>query len=345
MPADTIDLRSDTVTRPGREMRRAMADAEVGDDVYGEDPTINRLEEVAAETLGMGRALFVPSGTMGNQIAIAVHTEPGNDVIVESGSHVYHYELGAMAVCSGAVPRVLHGDRGILDPEDVARAVSPPIYYMATTALLVLENTHNHCGGSVLPMARKDALLATARSHRLAAHLDGARIFNAAVALERPARDLAAGFDSVMFCLSKGLGAPVGSLLCGSADFIREARIVRKRLGGGMRQAGVLAAAGLVGLKANVDRLNEDHRRARLIADAIAGLPALDLDPPATETNIVTARVNPPATVDTMLDALRARGVLAGPMGPGRLRFVTHLDIDDADVARATAVLREVAVF
>jgi threonine aldolase len=342
MSGAVVDLRSDTVTRPTAEMRAAMAEAEVGDDVYGEDPSLNRLQEVAAETLGMEAALFVPTGTMGNQTAVAVHSRPGSEVIVEAGSHVYNYELAAMAAWSGALPRVLHGERGILDPADVDGAVSPSIYYMAPTALLVLENTHNHAGGAVLPIDRKEALLETARKRALPVHLDGARIFNAAAALDRPATDLAAGFDSVMFCLSKGLGAPVGSLLCGSADFIREARVVRKRMGGGMRQAGVLAAAGLVALTRHVDRLAEDHRRARLLAEVIATVPSLEIDPTEVETNIVTASVNPPATVDRLLADLRARGVLAGPMGPGRVRFVTHLDVDDADLSRAIDVLREV---
>jgi threonine aldolase len=342
MNGAVVDLRSDTVTRPTAEMRAAMAEAEVGDDVYGEDPTLNRLQEVAAERLGMEAALFVPTGTMGNQTAVGVHCRPGSEVIVEAGSHVYNYELAAMAAWSGALPRVLHGERGILDPADVDRAVSPSIYYMAPTSLLVLENTHNHAGGTVLSLDRKEALLETARKRGLPVHLDGARIFNAATALGRPASDLAAGFDSVMFCLSKGLGAPVGSLLCGSREFIREARVVRKRMGGGMRQAGVLAAAGLVALDRHVDRLAEDHRRARLLAEAIAGLPQLEVEPPEVETNLVTVRVNPPATVEQLLADLRARGVLAGPMGPGRVRFVTHLDVDDAALACGIDVLREV---
>ena len=337
-----VDLRSDTVTRPTAGMRRAMAEAEVGDDVYGEDPTIRRLEEAAAGRLGHEASIFVPTGTMGNQIAIHLLSRPGTDVIVEAGSHVYNYELGAMTAWSGAMPRVLSGPGYVLDAEAVATASKPGPYYMARATLLVLENTHNHGGGVVLPVARKDALLAAAKGHGLAAHLDGARIFNAAEALGAPAAELARGFDTVMFCFSKGLGAPVGSVLCGSRALVAEARVVRKRMGGAMRQAGILAAAGLYALTHHVDRLAEDHRRASRLAAALAELPAFRIDPAAVRTNIVIAEVAPPASGDGVLSALRERGVLAGGMGPGRVRFVTHLDVDDRGLERALAALREV---
>jgi threonine aldolase len=337
-----VDLRSDTVTRPTPEMRRAMAEAEVGDDVYGEDPTVRRLEEEAASRLAREAAIFVPTGTMGNQIAIHLLSRPGTDVIVESGGHVYNYELGAMAAWSGAMPRVLPGAGGLLDPEAVEKVIFPGPYYMARATLLVLENTHNHAGGVVLPQDRKDALLGVARRHGVAAHLDGARVFNAAAALGVPAADLARGFDTVMFCLSKGLGAPVGSMLCGSRELITEARVIRKRMGGAMRQVGILAAAGLVALRRHVERLAEDHRRAAVLASVLAELPIFRIDAGTVQTNIVIAEVAPPATAEAVLASLKERGILAGGMGPGRVRFVTHLDVDDRGLDRAVAALREV---
>jgi threonine aldolase len=341
--AEIVDLRSDTVTLPTEAMRRAMSEAQVGDDVYGEDPTVRRLEELAASMLGREAAIFVPTGTMGNQIAVHLLARRGTEVILEEGSHVYNYELGAMAAWTGALPRVLRGERGFVEPEAVERALWPPTYYFSRASLLVLENTHNHAGGTVLPPELQSRLLETARRHELRAHLDGARIFNASIALDRPVSELAAGFDTVMFCLSKGLGAPVGSILCGSVDLIREARVVRKRMGGGMRQVGVLAAAGLVALEENVERLREDHRRARRLADAIADLPKLRVDVEALETNMVMCEVAPPATAEGVLEALGRRGVLAGTMGPGRIRFVTHLNVDDPGVDRAVEALRALA--
>ncbi|HEX5045442.1 MAG TPA: GntG family PLP-dependent aldolase [Candidatus Polarisedimenticolaceae bacterium] len=338
-----VDLRSDTVTRPTAEMRAAMAAAEVGDDVYGEDPTVRRLEEAAAERMGCEASLFVPSGTMGNQIAVHLHASPGSDVLLEAGSHVHRSELGAMAAWTGATARALPGEEGLLSPETLDQAIGPPAYYTARARLLVLENTHNYAGGVVLPQDRKDALLAVARRNGLAVHLDGARIFNAAAALGLPARELAAGCDTVMFCLSKGLGAPVGSMLCGRAQTIAEGRVVRKRLGGGMRQAGILAAAGLWAMDRHVERLPEDHRRARRLAEVLAELPGYRLDPARVTTNIVMAAVDPPERLPALLEALRARGVLAGAMGWGRLRLVTHLDVDDAGLARAVAALRTLA--
>jgi threonine aldolase len=232
MSGAAVDLRSDTVTRPTPAMRQAMADAVVGDDVYGEDPTVRALEERAAATLGTDAALFVPSGTMGNQIAIHLLAGPGTEVLVEAGSHVYNYELGAMAAWTGAMPRVLQGKSGVLDPDQVEEAGRPKPYYHSRVSLLVVENTHNHAGGTLTPVATKDALLRAASACGLHAHLDGARIFNAAAALGTSARELAAGFDTVMFCLSKGLGAPVGSVLLGAADFVKRARRARKLLGG-----------------------------------------------------------------------------------------------------------------
>jgi threonine aldolase len=341
---EAVDLRSDTVTKPTPAMRRALAAAEVGDDVYGEDPTVNMLEERAASLVGHEAALFVPTGTMGNQIAINIHTRPGTDVLLESGSHVYLYELGAMAAWSGALPRPIEGRRGMLDPEGLARAVGPDLYYLAPATLVVLENSHNHAGGSVMPLDLHRDLLRKARSLGLRIHLDGARIFNAATALAADARELAEGVDSVMFCLSKGLGAPVGSMLCGSADFIGRARVVRKRMGGGMRQAGILAAAALHALDHHVERLVEDHERASRLAAAVSRCPLFELDPSTVQTNIVIAGLRDSTTSDRIMAELRRRGVLAGSMGQGRVRFVTHLDVDDAGLERTIGALRELRV-
>ncbi len=336
----TVDLRSDTVTRPGPEMRAAMAAAEVGDDVYGEDPTVARLEAVAAERVGHEAALFVPSGTMGNQIAVNLLSRPGTEVVMAEGSHVYLYELGAMAAWSGVLPRLLPAPRGVFAAETLEASMPADAYYLTRPSLLVLENSHNHAGGVVLDVDAKDRLLEVARARGLGAHLDGARLFNAAHALGVEATTLARGFDSVMFCLSKGLGAPVGSVLCGSRALVREARVVRKRMGGGMRQAGVLAAAGLYALERNVARLAEDHARARRLAETLARHPAFRLDPDAVATNIVIADCDPERS-DAMLAALRRAGILAGAMGRGRVRFVTHLDVDDAGLERALRAIAE----
>jgi len=335
-----VDLRSDTVTRPSAAMRRAMAEADVGDDVYGEDETVNALQEEAAALMGFPAALFVPSGTMGNLIAVQLHAERGTEAIVEANGHIYNYELASMAALAGVLPRVVRGVRGFPDPAEVELLCRKKSYYHAPVTLLLLENTHNHASGAVLPMERKEALIAAARAHGVPVHLDGARVHNAAVALALPPAEVVAGFDSVLFCLSKGLGAPIGSLLCGASGFIEKARVARKRLGGGMRQVGVLAAAGRVALRDNRARLADDHARARRLACASVGIPGLRIDPAGVETNIVIAEVDPPEAVATWIAHLRAHGVLAGSLGHGRLRFVTHLDVDDAGIDRAIAALR-----
>ena len=336
-----VDLRSDTVTRPSAAMRRAMMDAEVGDDVYGDDPTVIALQEDGAGLMGFEAALFVPSGTMGNLIAVQLHARRGTEAIVEANSHIYNYELAAMAAYGGVLPRVVTGVRGAPDPAEVELLCRKKAYYHAPVTLLLLENTHNHAGGAVLPMDRKDALIAAARAHGVPVHVDGARVLNAAIALGLPPATVVSGFDSALFCLSKGLGAPIGSLLCGTAAFIEEARVVRKRLGGGMRQVGVLAAAGRIALKDNIARLALDHARARRLAEALVGIAGLRVDPAGVETNIVIAEVDPPDALTAWLTHLRLGGVLAGTMGRGRLRFVTHLDVDDQGLARAIAVLRQ----
>ncbi len=342
MTQTIIDLRSDTVTQPTPTMRRAMAEAEVGDDVYGEDPTVRRLEERAAELLGGEAALFVPTGTMGNQIAIHLHTAPGSEVVGDAGSHVFNFEMGAMAALSGALPRPVATVNGIMEPEQLERAIQPRAAYRTPTRLVLLENTHNLAGGRVTSLERMRELIAVARRHDLPVHLDGARIHNAAAALGISAAELASGCDTVMFCLSKGLAAPVGSLLVGEAGFIAEARRVRKLFGGGMRQVGVLAAAGLVALDEMLPRLADDHVTARRLAELIAGAPAVELDPEEVETNIVFFSLGPasPLTAPALVDRLRSEGILANALGPDRVRMVTHYQITMDDVDRAGLVVQ-----
>ncbi len=345
-----IDLRSDTVTRPDAEMRRAMAEAEVGDDVWGEDPTVARLEAESAEVLGFEASLFVPSGTMGNQIALHLHSRPGREVICEGSAHIYEFEMGAMAVISGLTPRLLPTADGLIRPEQVRAAFRPTGGFTTPTGLLAIENSHNVGGGSVYDRPRLDALLAVAAELKLPVHLDGARIFNAAVALGTTAAELARGFDSVMFCLSKGLGAPVGSMLCGSRDFIAAGKNVRKMLGGGMRQSGILAAAGLLALHQGPGRLATDHAHARRLAEVLAELPGVDLDLSRVRTNILVFRVGagvsgsldevPTGPAATFLARLKDRGILGSQFGPDKVRLVTHRDVRPADVDRAVEALR-----
>ncbi|HXU43998.1 MAG TPA: GntG family PLP-dependent aldolase, partial [Thermoanaerobaculia bacterium] len=329
-------------------MRRAMAEAEVGDDVWGEDPTVARLESEAAATLGLEAALFVPSGTMGNQIALHLHTRPGREVICEATAHIYEFEMGAMAALSGIVPRLLPTADGLITPVQVAAAFRPAAGFATPTALLAVENTHNVAGGIVYDRQRLDELIAAGRKLGLPVHLDGARIFNAAVALGTPAAELARGFDSVMFCLSKGLGAPVGSLLCGNRDFIAAARNVRKMFGGGMRQSGVLAAAGLLALRDGPGRLAADHARARRLAEAVAALPGVEIDLARVRTNILVFRVGratggsldePVGPARSFLDRLAKHGILGSQFGAEKVRLVTHRDVSDQDVDRAVEAL------
>jgi threonine aldolase len=342
---DRIDLRSDTVTKPDAEMRRAMAEAEVGDDVYGEDPTVNRLEEEGAAAAGMEAALFVPSGTMGNQIALQLHGRPGGEVICDAGCHIVNYENGAMAALSGLLPRALASPQGLLDPAAVEAAIAPDVSYRARTVLIEVENTHNMAGGTLYDRPRLEAILDVGRRHRLPLHFDGARVFNAAVALGVPVPSLAAGFDSLMFSLSKGLGAPVGSLLCGRRDFIHEARRVRKMLGGGMRQAGILAAAGLLALRQGPARLPGDHENASRLAHALAGLRGIELDPAAVRTNIVIFRLTPElcgGSATDFLGRIEAAGVLGGAVNQEKVRFVTHRDVGREQIDRAIEILARI---
>jgi threonine aldolase len=331
-----IDLRSDTVTRPTPEMRKAMAEAEVGDDVYGEDPTVNRLEARAAEILGMEAALFVPSGTMGNAIAIRILTERGDEVLVERRSHVVRYELSGMSVLSGVMPRMVDAVGGHLTPDHVRAAVSPRAYYKSDVSLVVLENSHNLGGGTVQRVDELRAVVATARECGFRVHLDGARVWNAAVALGVSPAELVVGADTVMACLSKGLCAPVGSVVASSRERIEDARRARKLLGGGMRQAGVLAAAGLVALDTLVPRLAEDHANARLLAGALACGKGVSVSP--VETNIVVATLEGGEAPD-VVSTLRAAGVLAIAMDARTLRLVTHRDVSRQDCEGAAAAI------
>lgn len=336
-----IDLRSDTVTKPTEAMRRAMAEAEVGDDVYGEDPTVNRLERRAAEVFGREAAIFVPTGTMGNQIAIRLHTEHGQEVLCEARSHVLDWEMAMVSAFSGCVPRTVAAERGILTWGHLKPAIAPKIYYRAQTGLISLENTHNMAGGTVTPLAVLEEIWAGAKNAGLPTHLDGARVFNAATALGIGVAELTRGFDTVMFCLSKGLGAPVGSMLVGSRAAIDRARIFRKALGGGMRQAGVLAAAGLIALTEMPWRLGEDHANARLLAEAVAEVAGVEIDLQSVQTNIVIFTLTEAGDAPSFVAALRAKGVAASAIGPHAVRFVTHFDVSRDDCERAAGVAVE----
>jgi threonine aldolase len=333
-----IDLRSDTVTRPTPAMREIIARAEVGDDVFGEDPTVRLLEEESAAALGQEAALFVPSGTMGNQIALHLHARQGSEVICEARCHIVHFEMAAL---SGLLPRVIPSPTGLLDPAAVEAMIAPEVGYRARTGLITIENTHNFAGGTVYDRPHAEAILAVARRHRLPVHLDGARIWNAATALGLSAAALAAGFDSVQFCLSKGLGAPIGSMVCGSSAFTAEARRVRKMFGGGMRQVGVIAAAGLVALRKGPGRLGEDHAHARLLAEAVAELPGVELDPARVVTNILVFRVTADGLTEAFLARAREHGVLASPVSRDEVRMVTHKDVSRAGIDLAIARLRQ----
>ena len=336
-----IDLRSDTVTRPTQLMRAAMAAAEVGDDVYGEDPTVNLLERRAAEVFGREAALFVPTGTMGNQIGIRLHTQPGQEVIAESRAHILDWEMATTAVFSGCLVRAVQAERGILTWKHIEPAIYERGAFRAATGLIEIENTANLAGGSVTPLAVVEEIWAGAKERKLPVHLDGARIFNAAAALSVDVKTLTRGFDTVMFCLSKGLGAPVGSMLTGSAELMERARLYRKALGGGMRQAGVLAAAGLIALQQGPGRLHEDHANARLLAEALSHMEGVAIDVDAVETNIVIFRLTGGLSAAGVVARLKARGVLASARGPGAIRLVTHLDVDRAACVTAAEALTE----
>jgi threonine aldolase len=339
--SEISDFRSDTVTRPTESMRRAMAEAVVGDDVLGDDPTVQKLEVLAAGIMGKEAALFVPSGTMGNAIAAKVWTRELEEVIVEARSHIYNMESTHLTFISRVTPRPLASRRGAMDPDEVEANIKMPSVHIPRTSLICVENSHNNWSGTVVPLDNLRKLRAVADRHQLKVHFDGARIFNASAASGVPVKEYAALADSVMFCLSKGLSAPVGSMLAGPGDFIDQARRVRKALGGGMRQAGVLAAPGIIALTEMTGRLGEDHVRAKRLAAAISRLPGVKLDPGEIETNIIIFGFSHPRfSVAEFLAALGNRRVLALATSAG-IRFVTHKDIDDEDVARAIATFKE----
>jgi threonine aldolase len=341
--AELVDLRSDTVTRPTPEMRRAMADAEVGDDVFGDDPTVNALQEQAADVLGREAGLFVPTGSMGNAVSFGVLARPGDEVVCEASAHFLHFEGGSVAAHLGLVARPLPGKRGVLGADLVAAALRPGNEHNPRSAVVAIENTHNSAGGSVFPIDEARAITKVCREREVAVHLDGARIFNAQVAAGVPAREWAACADTVTFCFSKGLGAPVGSMVCADASTVAAARRLRKRMGGGMRQVGVLAAAARVALETGVERLAEDHANARRLAHALADLDPEAVDPGTVETNMVYLDLRPwRRTAPEVSDALRAEGVLTLGFPGHSMRLVTHRDVSSDDLDRALAALRKV---
>ena len=338
-----VDLRSDTVTHPTPEMRRAMAEAEVGDDVFGEDPTVNRLEERAAEIMGKQASLFVPSGTMGNQIAVKVHTSPGHEMICDERSHVVLYEMGGPAKLSGCVTRTVATEDGFLHWDEIRGRVRPASDHHLGTGLIAVENSHNVAGGRVYPEGVIEELCEGAHAAGVRVHMDGARIFNAATHSGRRVDEVAAPVDSVMFCLSKGLGAPVGSMLAGSREFIDQARLVRKALGGGMRQVGVLAAAGLVALEKSPYDLPTDHANARYLAESLAEMPGIEIDPKKVETNIVIFDVSGTGmSSDEFCSRLKQREVLALSLDQRRTRMVAHHDVNREGCEKAVAAVSEI---
>ena len=338
-----IDLRSDTVTKPSPAMRRAMAEAEVGDDVYIEDPTVNRLQARAAEIFGREAGLFVPSGSMGNLVCIMAQATRGQEVICEAAGHVYNYEMASMSALGGVLPRVIPTTDGIMSWEQISPAIREKAYYRPQTALVALENTHNMAGGTVYPSRVAHEICDKAHDAGLRVHLDGARVFNAAVYLGENVAEMTKEFDSIQFCFSKGLGAPVGSMIVGSRDFIEHGRVLRKILGGGMRQVGVLAAAALVALEEGPKRLHVDHENTQLLAQGLAQIPGIGVQPDKVQTNIVLYDVGATGLGSTQfLKRLAERHVLGGPVDARRVRMVTHLDVDRNDIEQSLRIIGEV---
>ena len=342
METKFIDLRSDTVTKPTIKMRKAMMSAEVGDDVYGEDPTVNKLEEFAANLLGKESAIFVCSGTMGNQIAVKCHTDIGDEVILEASSHIYNFEMGMMAAFSGTLPRVIEGKNGFFDEEQLRKAIRSDIYYLSKTKLLCLENSHNSAGGRVLSLEKSASLCKVAKDNGLKCHLDGARIFNAAIALKTTAKEIAKPYDSVMFCISKGLSAPIGSLLVGSKEFIAKARRVRKMLGGGMRQAGVIAICGLIAFEEILPKLEEDHKKAKILAEGASKNKNFDLNLESVETNIFMIKVKNGKSADYFAKKLKEMGILVSLNSSDTIRVVTHKDISFEDAEKVNTIFETI---
>jgi threonine aldolase len=332
-----IDLRSDTVTQPTPAMRKAMAEAVVADDVYGEDPTVNRLQAMLAEMTGFEAGLLMPSGSMSNQVALATHCGRGEEVIAPEGAHIYEYEIGALCTISGLVPRLVAAPAGLPEVSSIRAAIHRNIH-QAPSGLIALENSHNRAGGTVVPIKRSQEIAKLARAEKLPFHLDGARAFNAATALGVSIQELCKPFDSVSICLSKGLAAPVGSVLLGSQDFIKRAHRYRKMFGGGMRQAGMIAAAGIVALETMTSRLGEDHQRAQALAEGLLKLPGIQLDLNTVQTNMVLFRV---ADAPTLVEQLKAKGVLCNAMGTTAIRLVTHYQISDKDIKKTLKIIAE----
>jgi len=337
-----IDLRSDTVTKPSEEMRKAMFEAEVGDDVFKEDPTVNKLEEYAADLLGFEAALFVPSGVMGNQLCLNVHTNPGDEIICERDTHIVHYESGSPAALSGIQLMLINGENGIMTAGQIEEAVRPvEAYYMPRTKLIEIENTHNRAGGTIQPLEEIEKISKIAKKHKLKMHLDGARLWNAHIASGVELKRYTQYFDSVSCCLSKGLGAPVGSVIAGSKKFIKEAYRVRKGWGGGMRQAGILAAAGLFALENNINRLSEDHEKAKQLARGLNEIKGIEVDPDSVQTNIVMFKLKKKKT-NKFLISLSENGVKMIPGGPDKVRAVTHMDVSFADMFKTLEIINVV---
>ncbi len=336
------DLRSDTLTRPGKEMRKAMYIADVGDDVYAEDPTINKLQLMAAKITGKKAALFIPSGSMGNLIALYINCGKGNEVLTQKNSHIMHYELSSVTAVAGVMPIAVDGKRGILTPEELERHLRPDIYYMSRVKMIEIENSHNKEGGTCYKLNELKAVSDFAKKYKLKVHMDGARMFNAATAANIPVKKMCSFVDTVTFCLSKGLGAPVGSVLCGSEQFIAEARRVRKMLGGGMRQAGILAAAGIYALENNIKALSTDMENATKIAKALDVVKWADIDLETVETNIIYFKTSIKA--DTIVAGLEKKGVICGAAGPHSIRMVTHLGISNEDTESICRIIKDFEV-
>ncbi|MBV6457064.1 MAG: L-allo-threonine aldolase [Fimbriimonadaceae bacterium] len=340
--AAIVDLRSDTITKPTPEMFEAMRQAELGDDVLGDDPTVHRLEKLAAQVTGKEAAVFMPSGTMGNQAALATHVQPGDSVLFDEEAHMIWYEVAAPAVIARALSLTFRSQNGIPDIDEIERKILPRSLHTPGTTLICLENTHNRAGGAVIPLEVMETISRLSERSKARVHLDGARVFNASVALGVSVEEISSFVDSISFCLSKGLRSPVGSILCGRGEFIEEARFWRKRLGGGMRQAGILAACGIVSLTTMVDRLAEDHRRARELAVGISQIPGFRVPMESVQTNIVMVDIEGDSV--HAQSRLEDKGVRCYPFGPHRLRLVTHADVDDQGVVQAIAAFQAVAL-
>jgi len=340
---DYIDLRSDTVTLPTEEMLEAIRNAKLGDDVYREDPTVNQLEEMAAEKMGKEAAMLVPSGTMANLVSVTANTNRGDSAILEADSHIYWYEVGGISAISGVLPITVKGEMGFMNPADIEAAIRPASLHYAQTTLICIENTHNRAGGTVITPSQIEAISKVAKEHGLRLYMDGARIFNAAVALKVDVKEFTRHVDNLMFCLSKGLSCPIGSIVVGSEEFIERARKIRKILGGGMRQAGIIAAPGIIALEKMVDRLEEDHRNARLLAEGLVKIDGLHVDLRTVQTNMVMCDVDGLGiSAEAFVERLRARGVLVNSISKIRVRFVTHRGIEKEDIEEALRIIEGV---